>query len=393
MIIRSHIKQKSKSILILIQLFISSLCLSFGLGFFELNLSHITKVNSLFSMSTLYTYININGPVSNRSDDDNISIKQFFNSLKNDSRVSSIGSYDIGYIKSESSENRPDSSYNNAKVIVVDYSLLKILINSKQIGLTNDLQNSMLPVVVGNNLKYLLPIGKTKTIKLNSSGKEFSINVKDYIKKDTYFLPNSFGGYISHKISPTENMVILALPPDEQPLYREGIFIQLKPGSNEEQFKNDLSNLSIEYGLNSYVHSIGDEITEYVNRNKIPMMVSLFISLILLFLSSIGLIGVILSSIVKRKSEFGIRYSLGCTPLNLLKLVVGEILTLFVAGTFLGISCSLIISIFIPEMKIGLLTISVSSIIMFIFCLLSSLIPAIKIIKLEPIKLINMGSD
>ena len=393
MIIKSHIKQKNKSFLILIQLFFSSFCLSFGLGLLELNIAHIRDVNSLLQSNTLYTYINLDGSVVNRSTEEINSIKGFFNDLKNDDRVSNIGSYDVGYIESNSLPNKPDSVYDDVKVILVDNSLLNILVNSQQLGLTNSYEDSTFPLVVGDNLKNILPIGTQKNIKVNSNNKEYHTTVKNFIKNGTYFLPDSFGANISHKISSTEDMVILALPPHEEPLYREGIFIQLKPNSNEEQFKKDISDLSIKYGIGTYTHTIANELSEYIDRNKIPMVVSFFISLILLFLSSIGLIGVILSSIIRRKSEFGIRYSLGCTPINLLKLVVGEILMLFTVGTFLGITFSFIISLFIEEMKIGIISISISAIIMFIFCFLSSIIPAINIIKIEPIKLINIGSD
>ena len=91
--------------------------------------------------------------------------------------------------------------------------------------------------------------------------------------------------------------------------------------------------------------------------------------------------------------SFGIRYAIGATPKDIMCLIVGEVLSLFLLGNFLGVMVALILSLFISGISIGIITIAISTLIMLIFCFLSSLIPAIKIIRIEPIKLINKGSE
>lgn len=119
------------------------------------------------------------------------------------------------------------------------------------------------------------------------------------------------------------------------------------------------------------------------------MLFSLGFSIIILILCSFGIVAIVLSSILKRKIEFGIRYSIGASPKNIMTLIIGEILLMFILGDIIGTILTYVISINIDTVKIGCLTIFPTTLIMFIFSFLSSLIPAIKIINMEPIKLIR----
>jgi len=392
MIIKSHMKQKNKSILILIQLFIASFSICIGLGLLEFNISHITQVKSIFSLNTLYMTTNMDSLGGNLSKDQKMIIENLYKYIKNDNRVASIGSYDTGYVTSDTSDRR-DGLYKNVKVLAIDSDLINVINNSKSIEAIKDYKSNSIPVLVGKNVENIMPIGTTKVIKLNNVNKEYSIIVKGIIKNNTFFLTNSFSSDISDNIERTDDKIIVILPKSEPSLFGNNLLINLKNNFAEDSFKTDLSKVLNQYNMTGSVHIINHEVNQYIERNKIPIIASVGVSLILLMLSSFGLIGVILSSIIRRKTEFGIRYSIGATPKNIMQLIVGEILFLFLVGNFLGIMLALIISLFISAIKIGLITIFISTLIMLIFCVLSSLIPAIKIIRIEPVKLINKGSD
>jgi putative ABC transport system permease protein len=392
MIIKSHTKQKNKSILILIQLFIASFSICIGLGLLEFNISHITQVKSVFSLNTLCMNINIATKGETLSKEQKTMLENLYKHIKNDNRVSSIGSYDIGYIKSDTSD-RPDELYRNVKVIAIDNDLMDLFNNSKNIGTIKDYKNKSIPVLVGKNVKNIIPIGSSKIIKLNSGNKEYPVTVDGVIKKHTFSLTSGFGNTISKYIEEPDDNIIVVLPKDEPSLFKNQLLINLKNNFDDDSFKKDLNETLNKYNMTGSIHNINDELNIYINRNKIPIMACIGISLILLILSSFGLLGVILSSIIRRKIEFGIRYSIGATPKNIMQLIVGEILFLFLVGNFLGIMLALIISLFSSGIKIGMITIFTSTVIMLIFCFLASLMPAIKIVRIEPVKLINKGSD
>ncbi len=392
MIIKSHTKQKNKSILILIQLFIASFCICIGLGLLELNISHITQVKSVFSPDTLCMNIDIATKGEVLSKEQKTMLEELYKYIKNDNRVSSVGSYDTGYIKSDTSYRR-DELYSNVKVIAIDNDLMNLFNNSKNIGTIKDYKNKSIPVLVGKKVKTILPIGSSKIIKLNSGNKEYPVTVKGVIKKHTFSLTSGFGNIVSEFIEEPDDTIIVVLSKEEPSLFKNQLLINLKNNVDDDFFKKDLNEALNKYNMAGSIHNINDELNLYINRNKIPIMACIGISIILLILSSFGLLGVILSSIIRRKIEFGIRYSIGATPKNIMCLIVGEVLFLFLIGNFLGVMVAFILSLFTPGISIGLFTIVISTSIMLIFCFLSSVIPAIKIIRMEPVKLINKGSD
>ncbi|RXI40060.1 hypothetical protein DP129_04890 [Clostridium tetani] len=392
MIIKSHIKQRNRSILILIQLVIASFSISIGLGLFDSNIFHISKVKSIFPSNSIY--INASTSLGPLSESEKSRLFNLYKHIKNDSRVSYIGSYGTGYIKSDSSD-KPDERYKEIKVIAIDSDLVSIFNNLKgmEIKINNENNDSSIPVLVGKDIGKIIPLGSKKVIKINSSPEEYSVNVEGIIKKDTFFIGGSIGSTISDGIEEVANKLIVILPKNEKILIKDNLLIKLKNDSDKDKFILDVKQALDTQNMNGFVHDINYEIKDYMSRNKVPIIVSIGLSLLLLILSSFGLVGVILSSIIRRKTEFGIRYSIGATPKNIMQLIVGEILFLFLLGDLIGISLAFALSMAVDGINIGFITISASTMTMLIFCFLSSLIPAIKIIRTEPIELINMRGN
>lgn len=393
MIIQSYKKQKRKSVLIFIQLFISSFCLALGIGFFEINMSHISKVKSMIGTDVIYTVINTKTSFQDIDENQRVNINKFYNDIKADERVMLIGTYDVGYVSAGVDSDRPNSIYKDRPVIIMDDSFFHILRDEEQRGIFKEQNNNEFTMALGSNISCVVKNGEKVYIHNPNSHKNYVVTANTKIDKNINFLSKSSSGYITNNIISTENTMFVLLPEYEKNTCNDKYFIKLKNGVECEEFINYVDNLGKRYGLENYTHDINNEVEKYIQRNKIPMIGSITLSGILLILSSIGLVGVILASILQRKKEFGIRYSLGCTPYELMKLIVGEIMILFVISTLLGLIVSYITSIFIDNMKIGLLTISFSSGIMFIFCLIASFIPAKRIINMNPISLINRGCD
>lgn len=371
------------------QLFIASFCLCFGLGMLEINISHIRNVKSLFSIDTLDMTMDLEASVRNLNENDKNNLKNFYKEIKNNSKVESCGSYDVGYITAEGSD-RPDSNYKNVEVFFIDADLMNIFMNSNKMKLVSPENN--LQVYVSKNIEKEIPLGSNKLLKTKNTNKTIPVTVNGIVD-DIYFLPDSISLKITDNIKKSNNMMIVSIPEDENIILGKKLFVKLKSYHEKEDFINEINMLSSQYKIKQNLYGVDEELKLYINRNKEPMIATIVASIIILFLSTIGLVGVIMCSILRRKSEFGIRYSLGATPGSIIKLINGEILFLFLLGNFMGIVFAKIISIFIEQMSIGLFSSLISTIIILIFCILSVTFPTIKMIKIQPINLINKECD
>jgi predicted permease len=109
-----------------------------------------------------------------------------------------------------------------------------------------------------------------------------------------------------------------------------------------------------------------------------------------LLLATIGIFGVISYSIGQRTHEMGIRMALGARRQDVLKLVVGQGMTLAVIGVSLGIGASLGLTRFLARMLYGVkpadpLTFIVVALILMGVALLACYIPARRATKVDPI--------
>src|SRR5260221_5055553 len=82
------------------------------------------------------------------------------------------------------------------------------------------------------------------------------------------------------------------------------------------------------------------------------LLVSLF-SGSSLFLSAVGLYGVLAYSVNQRKREFGIRIALGAQTLNILRVVMQHGLKIVGTGLIIGIAAALVLARFIQDVLYG----------------------------------------
>ncbi len=405
MIIKSHIKQKKRSLLILLQLFVAFTSLIIGFGTVESTFDHIFKVKSISSLDVLNLYITLDKPPVNLSKKEKMEIINFNKEVKLNPMVEAFGGFTNGYIKSEQS-NMPDKSYENFNITGIDKELLNIynfqLNNGKNLKelVEKDSNTTYIPAIAGVNVAKKLPLASTKSVcfRYTDSLARFKIKIVGVINSNTVFW-NTIGNSstISDDIQKLDNSLIVVLPEGNNSLYLNTIdksfLIKLKTISDKNKFISFVRGKFDKYMLLGSIHDIDYEIGKYKERNRIPIYFSIGFSSLILILASFGLTGVILSSIIRRKNEFGIRCALGATTKALSYLIIGETMFLFLIGNLSGIAFAFLISFLIKNISIGPLTILSSTITMFIFSLLSSLIPAIKITLTEPIKLINRRWD
>jgi predicted permease len=111
--------------------------------------------------------------------------------------------------------------------------------------------------------------------------------------------------------------------------------------------------------------------------------------LLALILASVGIYGVLAFSVSQRRSEFGIRLALGARPSDLLRLVLGQTLTLVAAGAMIGITGGLIVTRMVKNLLYGVSAVDPVAfvgmpLLLLLVALLASYLPARRATKIDP---------
>jgi predicted permease len=131
-----------------------------------------------------------------------------------------------------------------------------------------------------------------------------------------------------------------------------------------------------------------------VSRQRFALfLIGLFAALALM-LASIGMYGVISYSVSQRMPEFGMRIALGARPWDLLRLIVGQGLTLSILGAAIGLLCAAAFTRLLGSLLYGVsaldpVTFSAVALLALITTTLASYIPANRATKADPMTSIN----
>jgi putative ABC transport system permease protein len=128
---------------------------------------------------------------------------------------------------------------------------------------------------------------------------------------------------------------------------------------------------------------------KFVTRRLGMLLVSLF-SGIALFLSAIGLYGVLAYSVGQRRREIGVRVALGAQPGNILRLITEQGLKIVGAGLIVGLLASLILVRFIEGILYGVtatdpFSLCAAVIVLGFAALVACLLPALRATRINPI--------
>jgi len=135
---------------------------------------------------------------------------------------------------------------------------------------------------------------------------------------------------------------------------------------------------------------IADSTTE---RRFTTLLLAVF-AIVALLLTAVGLYGVMSYSIAQRTKEIGIRMAMGAQRGNVLRMVIGQGMTLALVGIILGLALSLVLALFLGHyMKDLLFGVSAIDPTMFVIipvvlgvaAMLASYIPARRATKVDPV--------
>jgi putative ABC transport system permease protein len=193
---------------------------------------------------------------------------------------------------------------------------------------------------------------------------------------------------------------------EEIPFQAYQPYAQLAPSHQDLVIRSDLSLSSLfasvrqavasvdsgvpVYGARSYKEMIAEQ---FVTRRLSTLLVALF-SGATLFLSAVGLYGVLAYFVGQKTREIGIRMALGAQARDIVRLVVEQGLWPVAAGLAIGILAGLLLARFIEALLYGVsaydpVTISLTILVLGIASLLACLLPAARAVRINPAKVLS----
>jgi len=139
----------------------------------------------------------------------------------------------------------------------------------------------------------------------------------------------------------------------------------------------------------SNLNSMSRILSESVAGRRFTLLLLNGFAAVALLLSAIGIYGVISYSVAQRTREIGIRFALGASRRHVLKLVVGQSLSLLFVGLSIGLiaawyATGLMESLLFGTSATDTATIVLVSILLTIVGLFASYLPARRAVRLEP---------
>jgi putative ABC transport system permease protein len=193
---------------------------------------------------------------------------------------------------------------------------------------------------------------------------------------------------------------------DEIPFQAYQPYTQLAPSRLDLVIHSDLSSSSLFASVRHAVASIDSGVPiydassykemiaeQFVTRRLSTLLVALF-SGATLFLSAVGLYGVLAYFVGQKTREIGTRMALGAQARNIVRLVVKQGLWPVAVGLTIGVLAGLLLARFIEALLYGVsaydpATLLLTVLVLGITSLFACLLPAVRAIRINPTKVLN----
>ena len=193
---------------------------------------------------------------------------------------------------------------------------------------------------------------------------------------------------------------------EEIPFQAYQPYAQLAPSRQDLIIRSDLSSSSLMAAVRQAVGSIDPGIPiydaypyeqmiaeQFVTRRLSTLLVALF-SGATLFLSAVGLYGILSYFVGQKSREIGIRMALGAQATNIVRLVVEQVLWPVTVGLTIGILAGLLLARFIQALLYGVSAYDPVTLLLTVFALgittlFACLLPAVRAIRINPMKVLS----
>jgi ABC-type lipoprotein release transport system permease subunit len=133
----------------------------------------------------------------------------------------------------------------------------------------------------------------------------------------------------------------------------------------------------------------GDQLRATVIQERLVALMSGFVGALAMLLAALGVYGVTAYSVGLRRAEIAIRMALGASPRGVVRLVLGRVATLILAGAAIGVALSLWAARFVGALLFGVdardpMTIVAAAAVLVSVGLFAGWLPARKVSRLDP---------
>ncbi len=162
----------------------------------------------------------------------------------------------------------------------------------------------------------------------------------------------------------------------------------LQPGLLES-IRQEVAGLNTDVPVSS-VRTMDDYVEQALAPTKFSLILVMVFAAVALAMASIGLYGVISSSVKQRTGELGIRLAFGAPRSTIIRSVVGNGLALSVVGVVLGVVASLALGSVFATLVVGvapfdLATLAAVGLLLIVVSVVASYVPARRAVKVDPV--------
>ncbi|MBV8215268.1 MAG: FtsX-like permease family protein, partial [Verrucomicrobia bacterium] len=138
------------------------------------------------------------------------------------------------------------------------------------------------------------------------------------------------------------------------------------------------------------VMTFDDLVAEKFAPQRLGMLLGAIFSAAALFLSAVGLYGLLAYAVSQRRREIGVRIALGAQSSNILRLVITQGLKLVAIGLVIGMLSALVLARFIESILYGVntndpFTLCLAVLIISLSAVVACLLPAVRAVRINPI--------
>lgn len=396
-IVKTFAIHKKKFILNIIQFSIAFLSLMLSICMIEQVMEYKKSVKSIMDLDTVQMF-KVEDDVEDeiKSTQEVILSQQYsnaYNNVKKKYKNNMIGIMDSISVYDGDEEIENTIMVNNDFLKMKKWTLAEGSVE-ELLAFNNVNDNVYIPVIVSDSLETKYQYNKEYEIEYvtNDNIRNVHIKVVGTDSKDSYmFMGNAT--YISETINNKKDYIIFPQITEFSDFAYE-YNVLIKNDKNIEKLKRSIEKYYAAINQKVEFITLENQIKNYYNSQRMVIIATMGFAFILIVLSLLGTIGTLLSSVMVRKREFGIYYSMGLEKKKLLYIIGGEGLIMFIVSFIISIVLSEIIICLINEeiFKISIGNIGITLFIMLVCVIISGWLPVSKISRYEPIDLINEGT-
>ncbi|GKX67042.1 ABC transporter permease [Inconstantimicrobium mannanitabidum] len=316
--------------------------------------------------------------------------------IKGDNRVEKIGLESGGYVFKYADDEKSSkpilkskiqsidvTAYNKELTEMYNFKVKKGISFSDYFKVNND--DKLIPILISEELAGDNPVGSIVKLPQKVDPRQKDYKIIGILDSSYPLLSQIYDMAMPGRPNDGYFCIIGSLINDDY----AHVYAKFKDDVSRDEVKKDYDKRA---GADKEIQFFGlNDMAETLLLPASEKVQYIFYGTIILILTSFGVIGTVLASIVKRKPEFGVRVAIGATKSNIQRLVMGELMILFMFSVTIGLLISRLMSGMskIPTYIWDFYVIGISAGIVFVLMIISAIPSLLRITKMNPVDLVH----